>query len=97
MQWPELWEEITANAQQALEAELRHEVSPEHPLYDVSVKAMARRQDCDDVLFAVIGSPSVAVVHLSYSEEAGALWPHTQFFGNFVEWKEKPMAGGTRA
>lgn len=91
MQWPKLWEEITANTQQALEAELRHEARLGHPLYDVSVKAMARRQDCDDVLFAVLGSPSVVVVHLSYSQRAGALWPHTQFFGSLVEWKENTM------
>ena len=88
MQWPESWEEIMPNEQKALEAELKREVTLGHLLYNVSVTAVARRRDCDDVLFATVGSSSVAVVHLSYGEEANPLWPHTRFFGSLGEWKE---------
>ena len=88
MQWPEGWEEITQGEQKALEAELNREVRCDHPLYNKSVEAIARRCDCDDVLFAVAGSSTVAIVHLSYGEETNPLWPHTQFFGSLSKWKE---------
>lgn len=65
MQWPNGWEQIVLDEQQALEAELKREVAPGHPLYSVGVNALARRNDCDDVLFGLNGSASVATVHLS--------------------------------
>jgi len=92
MQWPGAWEEIPPSIQQALEAELEREVARGHPLYGVGAKAIARRGDRDDVLFAVADSPTVAVVHLSYEayeEETNVLWPHTAFFGSLSEWKEQ--------
>ena len=87
MQWPEPWEPITPKMQQTLQAELKREVSPGHPLHSVSAKAIAHRFDCDDVLFSIEGSASVAVVHLSYGEEVSPAWPHTQIFSSLSEWK----------
>ncbi len=89
MKWTEVWEETTQDEQKALEAELKREVILGHPLYNMSVSAIARRTDCDDVLFAVAGSSSVAVVHLSYGVETNPFWPPTQFFGSLDEWKER--------
>ena len=88
MQWPTGWEQISPDERQALEVELRREDAPGHPLHSVAVSALARRYDCDDVLFGLSGSASVAVVHLSYGE-ADALWPHTQFFSSLKEWAKQ--------
>lgn len=83
----ELWEEIRPKAQQAFVTELKREVVPGHLLYKVPVEAIARRSGTDDVLFAILGSASVAVVHLSYSKETNPQWPRTEFFADLSEWK----------
>ncbi len=88
MKWPLNWEPVILEAKQALEAELRREITRGHPLYSVSVEAIARRQDCDDVLFAFATTSAVAVVHLSYRAEASADWPDTALFSSLAEWSE---------
>ncbi len=88
MQWPDGWEQIAPDKRQALEAELKREAAPGHLLHSVDVTALARRNDCDDVLFGLNGSASVAVVHLSYGK-AEALWPQTQVFSSLEQWKEE--------
>lgn len=88
-QWPEPWGETGLEMGRALEAELKCEVTLGHPLHGVSVSALARRDDCDDVLFAIIGSPSVAVVHLSYRKETNPSWPYSQFYADLSEWEEQ--------
>ena len=89
MEWPLNWEPVIPEAKQAFEAELRRAAMPGHPLYAVPVKAVARRNDCDNVLFTVVGTPAVAVVHLSYSPPTDSTWPHTQVFGSLSEWAEQ--------
>ena len=89
MQWPDGWEQLAPDERQALEAELRREVTPGHLLYSADVTALARRNDCDDVLFSLNGSASVAVVHLSYGKELEGLWPHTQLFSSLERWKDQ--------
>ena len=88
MKWPLNWEPVAPGAKQALEAELRREVTPGHLLYSVPVEAIARRVDCDDGLFAVAGASAVAVVHLSYSPQIEPLWPDTQVFDNLAHWQK---------
>ncbi len=87
MEWPLNWEPVTPEAKRALEAELKREVRRGHPLYSVPVEAVARRDDCDEVLFSLDGSSAVAVVHLSYSLEKDSSWPHTQAFDSHEEWR----------
>ena len=41
------------------ERELARELTRGHPLFGVAVRALARRQDCDDVLFALDGQTMV--------------------------------------
>lgn len=36
-----------------MERELNRELSPGHPLFGLPVETLARRHDCDDVLFAL--------------------------------------------
>lgn len=91
MEWPPNWKPVVPETKQALEAELRREVRRGHPLYSVLLEAIARRDDCDDVLFSLNTSSTVAIVHLSYSIEEDPLWPHTQVFDSLSEWAEQAI------
>jgi len=94
---PELkepWLLIEERSVDATGAELRREVGPRHVLKGKKVRALARRQDCDDVLFAIEdGSNTFAVVHLTYSrkEESDPQWPSTQIFSSLEDWCTKCM------
>ncbi|MEU7262035.1 hypothetical protein AB0B21_40520 [Streptomyces rimosus] len=63
----------------ALEQELRRELPPDHPLYGARVRAAARCEACDDVLFRVTDrSFRWAVVHLTWSgRQEQSPWPRT--------------------
>lgn len=74
--------------------ELRRELGREHPLAGVAVLALARRQDCDDVLFQLLdGSGSVAVVHLTWTQSASERppWPGTTLYSSLALWVEEGM------
>ena len=61
-----------------LREELRRETSPEHPLFERVLVAVARREDNDDVLFqAQTAEFAYAVVHLTWSAnpELSSDWP----------------------
>ncbi|MFK8845185.1 hypothetical protein [Streptomyces sp. Ac-502] len=62
-----------------LERELHRELPPGHPLYGLRVRAVARCEACDDVLFAVIDRPfRWSVVHLTWSgRQEQPPWPRT--------------------
>ena len=69
--------------------ELRRELPPGHVLFGVSVSAVARRYDRDEVLFALDdGSGRVAAVHLTYAREAQPTWPSTRLFDSLEAWTE---------
>ena len=52
-------------------------------------QALARRADCDDVLFITEDEPMlVAVVHLTYSgiREVDTRWPSVRLYETLEEW-----------
>ncbi len=60
------WRPVSARAPQ-LQRELEAELGPQHCLKGRTMRAVAERQDCDDVLFVSADEPRViAVVHLTY-------------------------------
>lgn len=64
---------------QAFEAELHRELPGKHQLYGKPSRAIARRDDCDDVLF--LFDDFLAVVHLTYAgRERDPAWPATEIF-----------------
>jgi len=74
----EPWECIDLNYGNSCENELYKELSPGHILFALKAKAIARRDDCDDVLFEIIdNSKRYAMVHLTWSgrEESNGKWP----------------------
>jgi hypothetical protein len=68
MDWIEPWQLLDQAAHVAsFEAELNREVSPGHPLYGLCLRAVGRRPDRDDALFAIEdGSGRVAQVNLTW-------------------------------
>ena len=62
----EPWYTVSDESVEALVSELRREAVAGHPLYDVDVVVIARREDRDDVAF-MVPDGRVAVVHLTWS------------------------------
>lgn len=89
----EPWYPIESN-NEMFERELYNEICKDHILYGIKVKAIARRHDCDDVLFLLLNlEPQVAVVHLTYSisKETDPSWPRTKIYGDIQKWTIESM------
>ena len=87
------WHPVGANATQ-LQNELHAELGPRHSLKGRDMRAVAMRQDCDDVLFVSADAPpTIAVVHLTYGNrpELDPLFPDTTFFNSMDDWIERCM------
>jgi hypothetical protein len=87
LKWLAPWERLDGTGDGLVE-EIHREIAPEHVLAGVPVNAIARRQDCDDVLF-VTSDPAkpLALVHLAWhGREATPEWPWTVIFKNWQEW-----------
>jgi hypothetical protein len=96
MEWLLPWHPVADNAAQVagIERELQRELSTGHPLFGLAVKSLARRQDCDDVLFALEdGTGRVAVVHLTWTQSPPERppWPRTTLFPSFENWAYEGM------
>ena len=79
------------------ENELRKEVPSGHVLEGVKVVALAKRGDCDDVLFRILdGTDRVAVVHLTWSKNVSPEWPLTQFYADVQAWSTTRMASDAK-
>jgi hypothetical protein len=85
------WDEIAPEIQRYFEQELQREVGRNHPLDQVSAKAIARRIDRDDVLFALADGRCV-VVHLAFAgRETRSDYPSARFFESIESWVENCM------
>ena len=82
---------IVGKATDALAAELHRECSEEHVLFGKDVLAIARREDCDDVLFAF--GERFAVVHLTFSRhrEEAPFWPATEIYDSWEQFIREGM------
>lgn len=80
-----------------LERELAKETSIGHQLYGKEVKAIAKREDNDDVLFE-IGEGKMAVVHLTWKgkKESSPNYPLTKTFKHWTEVYEKVIVKDNR-
>ena len=87
---PQPWREVNSSGDPSLERELAREIGPAHVLAKRSARALMRRSDRDDVLFAIRESPEVALVHLTWSgarERDG--FPTTRIFPSMLDWFEE--------
>lgn len=90
--WLAPWQAVEDGS--GLEAELRREVVHGHPLCGLTIVAVGRRVDCDDVLFRVDHpSCALAVVHLTWrmKSESDPKWPHTTLFTDWDDWVGRCM------
>lgn len=82
-------------SESGLENELKRELrlNPLHPLSGVEPESIARRRDCDDVLFALKNCKQpLAVVHLTWaSVELCKDWPDTVLYSSYCDWIENCM------
>jgi hypothetical protein len=88
------WKSIHPPLGLELTAELKKEINEGHPLFGEKVIAIARRVDCDDVLFSIINSEGrLAVVHLTWSEKRkeSTDWPAVDFYESLADFKEQRM------
>lgn len=91
LEWHRPWERLK-DAGEALVSELQKELSPQHVLHGVPVVAVARRIDCDDVLFVIAdASKPLAVVHLTWAGETerDPRWPSTTLYQSWQDWIER--------
>lgn len=91
--WLEPWAPIERDQERnALESELRLELSAVHPLSALPAFALARRRDRDDVLFE-IGRGRVAEVHPTWrrGREPDPRWPETIICESASAWVEDRM------
>jgi hypothetical protein len=86
----EPWQQVTAEQAWRFESEVRRELSSGHILSGKALRAVARRQDCDDVLFEIDGG-GCAVVHLSWSSETNSKWPTTETYASLADWTLRRM------
>lgn len=92
-QFLEPWVPVGASGS-AFEHELAKELAPSHALFGVKLRAWARREDQDDVLFVTDEPPVVvAVVHLTWRghSETDTRWPHVEVFRSVDEWLTTAM------
>jgi len=90
----EPWLSVSGDECLMLEAELLKEMRDDHVLARISCTAVARRCDCDDVLF-ITDFPKglLAIVHLTWSghPDQYAQWPHTTFFDSWEAFEKEEM------
>lgn len=94
MEWLEPWRPVAGEEATGLERVLRREVGSDHELYGLTVRVLARRDDCDDVLFAIEdGTGRVVDVHLTWTQDPPEIapWPIATFFSSFDVWRRDGM------
>lgn len=83
------WQESVSDPD-AFQQELHRELAASHPLFGAEAVAVARRIDCDDVLFK-LADGKYAVVHLTWSgkKESNSDYPATRIFDHWKDVYEK--------
>jgi hypothetical protein len=91
---PEPWQLVNISDRVLFHAELRRELSPGHPLHELPIGAVARRTDCDDILFQLEDDTDrVAVTHLTWrgQPEQDTDWPSVTFYPSLAVWFEEEV------
>lgn len=66
------------------EEEAEREIGKEHFLYGYSLKAIAKCENSDDVLFK-LNNDQYVIIHLTYNTSNSASYPKYIIFKNFIE------------
>lgn len=75
----------------SLETEVGKELSERHTLRGATVRAIGKRTDCDDVLYAMQGDNRLAVVHLTWSglTEPDDNYPASDMYHDWQDWVDR--------
>ncbi|TQL60111.1 hypothetical protein FB474_1493 [Oryzihumus leptocrescens] len=80
----EPWLRLGADHAPTFENEARAEVAPGHALYGLGLRAVAKCEGCDDVVFRASDN-TFAIVHLTWTGKPEAPpWPLATRLGGFV-------------
>ena len=93
LEWLEPWSAVVDEKMRAaLEDELAKELGRGHVLFQRPARAIARRYDQDDVLYAIENPSQLAVVHLSYAAKPDRPpWPSTSLFDDIAAFIQERM------
>jgi hypothetical protein len=89
--WLEPWQPLTAAARGALEQALQRELATGHALFGRPARAIAKRIDSADVLFALEAPAQLAVVHLAHARKRSPESPHALCFDGVQDFVEGCM------
>lgn len=78
------WREVEGDEATALQAELRRELCPGHPLYGLEAKPWLICWPDKDVAFS-LSDGRVALVHLTYALETNPVYPFCKMFASKAE------------
>lgn len=85
------WECLSSNQAIAFTRELDAELSPEHPLYGITTRAVAHSCRADDALFG-LNDGRVVVVHLTWgSAPERPPYPIHQIYDSLGDWTQQVM------
>ncbi len=87
-EWLEPWwptDAWTDDQREGFARQLKLEVGPDHPLFNVPARVVGRHGGCDDALFQLLdGSGRFAVVHLTWARSQEPMpWPGHEIFDSF--------------
>jgi len=91
-QLKEPWVSVPPQEARSLVEELHREIASIHPIFGKPVEALARRKDCDDVLFRV--NDHFAVVHLTWTgvREKNGKYPRTEWYESWALFVSERMS-----
>ena len=78
------WRDVEANEATALQAELKRELCPDHPLYGMDAKPWLICWPDKDVAFT-LSDGRVALVHLTFETETSPAYPFCRVFSSKAE------------
>jgi hypothetical protein len=86
--WADPWYAVTdENVHKAWEDELRKEIGPKHPLWNLGLQLVARRDDRDDAIFRG-DDGRIAEVHLTWTGKTERdPWPKAIIFADLDQWR----------
>lgn len=92
--WDKPWHLVNPDMAASAEAQLCAEIGPQHILFNLKEEAVAiaKRQDQDDVLYA-LDDGRFAIVHLTYSlkPEPNPNYPDTQIFSAYQDFLDDAL------
>jgi hypothetical protein len=86
LELPAGWFSPSPESARQFEHELQRELCPQHILYNIPARAIARKDRRDDFLFKIPDN-CFAQVHLTWQQETNPFWPSTELFSSFEAWK----------